>query len=95
MWCGWPLSAREAPARRDDTTGDPALPAEIAEHRQRSLEAMDDGLTGHGNRQRRPDARSLTQGRPKRHQSRSDEGTARGRSLGRLTTPRTRPYHRF
>ena len=38
----------EAPTRRDDTPGDPALPAEIVEHRQQFLEAMDDDFNTGG-----------------------------------------------
>ena len=38
----------EAPTRRDDTPGDPALPAGIAEHRQQFLDAMDDDFNTGG-----------------------------------------------
>jgi cysteinyl-tRNA synthetase len=38
----------EAPTRRDDAPGDSALPAEVAEHRQQFLEAMDDDFNTGG-----------------------------------------------
>ncbi|QEH36946.1 Cysteine--tRNA ligase [Aquisphaera giovannonii] len=38
----------EAPTRRDDTATDPALPAEVAEHRAGFLEAMDDDFNTGG-----------------------------------------------
>jgi cysteinyl-tRNA synthetase len=38
----------QAPTRRDDTSGDSALPAGIAEHRQQFLEAMDDDFNTGG-----------------------------------------------
>ena len=40
--------ALETPTRRDDTPGDPALPAGIAEHRRQFLEAMDDDFNTGG-----------------------------------------------
>ena len=45
---GTVLLLARAPTRRDDTPGDPALPAEIAEHRQRFLDAMDDDFNTGG-----------------------------------------------
>ncbi len=45
---GWSFYSLKAPAKRDHTTPEPALPAEIAEHRQRFLEAMDDDFNTGG-----------------------------------------------
>jgi cysteinyl-tRNA synthetase len=45
---GIPIYSLEAPTQRNDTPDEPALPAEVAEHRQQFLEAMDDDFNTGG-----------------------------------------------